>query len=140
MYVVPLSHLGFAFGHVCVGLDHAFYDLCCDVIPPLDTIVSSPIAFRVPVARDAVAAAGWTIVGNVPPSGELAKPGVYRHQPVGSPTAYRYSAGATSLADESKLDHLEPLATWFSHHIEQRLRDHFNGVPNETARLLKRPR
>jgi hypothetical protein len=58
VFVIPLGNLGLAFGRICAGLDHAYYELLATVAPPLDDIVKRPIIFRVPVARDAIAAGG----------------------------------------------------------------------------------
>jgi hypothetical protein len=71
-------------------------------------------------------------------SGELAQPGVYRHQPVGSKQAFRYSSGKSFPASAVEVAPLEALATWFSMHIEQRLRNHFLNLPDPTVESLRR--
>ena len=134
VFAIALGELGFAFGRICAGGDHAYYDVLAVNVPPLDEIVNRPIIFRVPVARDALAAGGWRILGNVPLGGDLARPAVYRHQPVGSKQAFRYSAGTSVAASAAEVAPLETLATWFSMHIEQRLRNHFANRPDSAVK------
>lgn len=127
MLAVPLGDGRYGFGQVCVGLEQAYFDLVARQIPTLEAIVSSPVAFRVLVASDAVAAGGWKVLGNTAVRPELSNPGVYRHRPVGSASVYRYSAGVSAEASEEEVAGLEVFAVWFSMHIEERLRCHFAG-------------
>jgi hypothetical protein len=140
VYAVPLGDLGFGFGRICASFDHAYYDVLANELLSLDEIVRQPIIFRVSVARDAIAAGGWQILGNVPLSRELALPGVYRHQPVGSVQAFRHSAGQSVPASTEELAPLEALATWFPMHIEGRLRNHFLNLPDPTVESLRHAR
>ena len=137
VFAVPLGDLGFGFGRICAGFDHAYYDVRADDLLPLDEIVSRPTIFRVLAARDAIAADGWQILGNVPLSAELALPGVYRHQPVGSAQAFRYSSGQSVPASTEELAPLEAFAIWFSMHVEKRLRNHFLNQPDPTVESLR---
>lgn len=140
VYAIQLSDGMYAFGQVCEGGDFAFFDFKSSAIPESAAIVDHAVAFRVPVAVDAPIAGGWQLVGSTPLHGFLAERGRYKHQPVGSPQVFIYSAGKSEPAAEREAERLEVLATWFSSHVVQRLEDHFAGRPNKYALSLERKR
>lgn len=68
--------------------------------------------------------------------GSLALRGRYRHRPVGSAQVFLYTAGRSVPAALDEVRDLEVLATWSSHHIEQRLEDYFAGQPSKYTQAL----
>lgn len=138
VYSIKLRNGEYAFGQVCAGGDYAFFDLkLVEPSPPIETVINSPVAFRVPVAADAAVIGGWQLIGVALPLGTLAFRGQYRHRPVGSQQVFLYTEGRSSPATEDEVKDLEVLATWFSNHVESRLEDHFAGRPNEFAQSLE---
>ena len=48
-----------------------------------------------------------------------------------------YHCGIEWPASPSEIEGLECAAMWEPHHVEERLRDHFAGIPNATCLALK---
>jgi Immunity protein 26 len=102
-----------------------------------------PILFTLMVMNHAVISGRWTIVGEsdipdnlkVPPkfckedlvSGEKS---IYQEIPELAP---HYERPATP----DECDGLEAAAVWEAQHVEDRLRDHFAGVPNKWVQQLR---
>ena len=108
------------------------------MIPPLETLASSPIIFRVPLVSDAAKRGGWTVLGNVPLIGLLGVPAAYRNQPVGSNQLYIIVGNARNRATYDEVKDLEAMSWWFEHQVVRRLNDHFNGTKNQDAEILRR--
>lgn len=140
VFAIPLGDDKYGFGQVCRGLDHAYFDLQSNIIPPLPEVVSGPVVFRVPVGKHTIRAGGWKILGNLPLVGPLAEYQAYRNQPVGSNQLYICRAGQFTQATLDEVRHLEALAFWFPMHIVERLRDHLAGRPNSTSEFFKKIR
>ncbi len=138
VFAVDLGALGYAFGILAAGNDVAFLDLLRPEIPDLATISASKVLFRTYVAKDGLASGQWKIVGSIPLKDELQEPAGYRNQPVGSNKLFIYKAKQTMPASFDEAKDLEPLVTWFTSHIEERLRDHFEGRSNKAFEFLNR--
>jgi hypothetical protein len=96
------------------------------------------LAFRVPLARDALKAGGWSVIGNVKLKGACAQLSGYAHRPVASDHFYIWSGGEQRPATAEECKGLEPAATWFSMHVQERLEDYFAGRPNIQSQAMRR--
>jgi hypothetical protein len=137
VFAIPLGEGSYGFGQVAHTGDWAFFEFRAQVIPPLEQIVSHPVAFRVPTVSQAAAQGGWTFVGNRPPEGTLATPSAYLNQPVGSNQLYVIVGNQRMPATYEQAKGLEAMAWWFEHQVVQRLKDHFAGRPNREAQVTR---
>ncbi len=138
VFAIPLKPSGYPFGLVCTGKDFAFFNFRSDSASPPKELQNLPLAFRVPVAKDAPKTGGWTVIDSVGLQGDYAQPGRYLHKPVGSAQCYIYSNGKEAAASLEECDRLEVLSTWFSFHVQERLEDYFAGRENRYVLAIKR--
>jgi hypothetical protein len=131
--------LGHAYGVLATGNDVAFYDVLAPSTPSLDLLMTQRIAFRVYVVQKGGPFFGqWKHIGSTSLTGDLLEPSKYRNQPVGSNDLFVYQAGKFTSAAYDEVKDLEPFVIWFPMHIEERLRDHFEGRPNQAFEFLNR--
>lgn len=107
------------------------------------SIANLPVAFTIMVMNDAITSGRWEVVGQtdiperlkvVPKfckqdqlSGQLS---IYHEVPDLAPHYER-------PARPGECDGLEAAAVWEAEHVEDRLRDHFAGTPNQWVEQLK---
>ncbi|MFD2232105.1 Imm26 family immunity protein [Alkalimarinus sediminis] len=94
-------------------------------------IVLQPILFRVSANSDAILDGHWLKIGKAKISKELSKPIPRYIQDALSPDKYEiYERGVTRKATRDECLGLECVAVWAVNHVTDRVRDHYNGVPN----------
>jgi hypothetical protein len=139
VFRVDLKDGYYAFGQVIREMNWAFFDLHTkDPNPPLGTIVSSPVLFKIGVYTNVIKHKIWEVIGICPPREELLK----------EENTYMYDAllrsyiifkpiigGAPGICERvpaiwEECKNLEREAVWPAGSVEQRLRDHFAGRPN----------
>lgn len=109
----------------------AFYDMKAISVPSIETIIASPILFKVWVMNDAVTSGRWPIVGKVHLDTKLREaPKFFKQDPVTKALSIYYQ-GVETPATRAECEKLECAAVWSAEHIEDRLRDYFAGVPNQ---------
>lgn len=108
----------------------AFYDFGTKINLDLGEIVKKNIAFRIPVTNHSIKSGEWKILGNLPLSEEIKiAPIFFREDAIsGEYSLYRDDVETPCLKEECI--GLERAAVWDPEHIEDRLRDHYAGVPN----------
>lgn len=93
--------------------------------------------FTVWVTNDAVTSGRWPVIGNVSLSPELeVAPKFFKQDPI-SKTFSIYHQGQETSASLAECGNLERAAVWEPSHIEDRLRDHYLGIPNQWVESLK---
>ncbi|MBL1082071.1 immunity 26/phosphotriesterase HocA family protein [Streptomyces actinomycinicus] len=136
-----------AFGRQLTGLCVEFYDLVGRPGAPVDLIeiVAAPVAFKIWVMDSAFRRrSGWELLDVVPLTREeQAVVHVFSKQdPLsGSVTVHRVDpvtrAGRETPSTLEEGRKLERAAVWAPEHIEDRLRDHFDGRPNKWVESLR---
>ncbi len=123
------------------GVDMAFFDSRSTMDLVIEEIVGRPVLFRLAVHKSAFNTGRWPKVGfaSVPESlvGRVPR---FRQDAINGRLSISEDGGVTFRAatlDECR--NLERLAVWEPEHIEDRLRDHYAGVPNKWVESL-RPR
>ena len=112
----------------------------------LDELSRTPIAFRIPVMNAAVNNRRWKVVGRLPLSPEEERE-IYRcfkqDSISGALTVFWVDPVSEAEHEEpasiEECAGLEAAAVWSANHVEDRLRDHFDGRPNAWVESL-RPR
>jgi hypothetical protein len=109
---------------------------------PLSRVPHLPVLFRIWVHDDAIKKAFWPVIGNQPLTTEnAAEPFFYKQDAVtGALSLYHSNFADTGWerpASATECEGLECAAVWDPLHVEDRLRDHYNGRPNEWFESLK---
>jgi len=123
----------------------AFYDALFEASdnPSMKEIIGLPVVFKINVMNSAVTGGRWPIIGradltrdlqNVPMfcKQDIITGDLYIYQEVPELAPY-YERPATAKECES----LEAAAVWDAEHVEDRLRDHFAGLPNKWVEQLR---
>jgi hypothetical protein len=104
--------------------------------------IALPVLFRIWVHNDAVKKGIWEVIGNLPLAPRNAvEPFFYKQDAVtGTLSLYHSSFADTGWerpASATDCDGLECAAVWDAEHVEDRLRDHYAGRPNEWVESLR---
>lgn len=135
---IPLGRDDFGYGIVLRKPLMAFFDLRTNKRPTIDEIVSRPIVWRIWVMNYAVIKGNWKIVGNVPLSPALREEVLFVNKDaISGELRIHHQDGTEAPATQDECEDLERAAVWDPEHVEDRLRDHFNGVPNKWAESMK---
>lgn len=129
----------FSFARVLREPMIAFYGLRVESIPDIETILSTPILFKVPVMNYAVTSGQWEVIGSRPLEPDLLTITYFWKYDV---IAEKYSISndvddKEVPATKEECQGLERAAVWEPENVEDRLRDHFAGVPNIWVESLK---
>ena len=110
----------------------------------VEDLAPGPVAFRVPVMNESVNSRRWKVIGQV----ELTSTETeqihtfYKQDPISGVLTLFWTDPDTGQSHErpatvTECEGLEAAAVWSSNHIEDRLRDHFAGLPNKWVKLLR---
>lgn len=114
----------------------AFYELHSVEERPIDEIARSRVMFKLAVMNRAITNGRWRVIGNLPLEEELRLPiETFKQDPI-SKRLYIYVNGIETPAAREDCEGLERAAVWDPDHVEDRLRDHFAGVPNKWVESL----
>ncbi|AYC99702.1 Imm26 family immunity protein [Neorhizobium sp. NCHU2750] len=112
----------------------AFLDGISEHGEPVQDVQDRGVLFKLWVMDRAAKSGRWPIVGTVEPSAVSALDGaVFFKQDLiaGSITAYDTKVSTESPLSFEDADRLECAAVWSAEHVEDRLRDHVNGISNK---------
>jgi hypothetical protein len=134
---ISLENGSFAYGRILDEPLMSFYDLSTRTEVSLSEILGSPVLFRVWVMNQAVKRPTWEIIGSEPLDDNLkSKPTFFKYDR--RDKAFSLYRDSTDIpATRAQCIGLECAAVWNPEHIEDRLRDHFDGRPNKWVELLK---
>lgn len=136
---VDLAHGIFGYGRVLPEPLMAFYDLRSTEPLTVTEIVGSPVLFLVSVMYRAIKSEQWEVIGNCPLEERLTiKPRFFMHDMFSKKYSIYFEGKIIPAFREDCLG-LERAAVWEAAHIEDRLRNHFAGVPDPTTQSLKLP-
>jgi hypothetical protein len=120
-----------------------FFDLKMDKSlsdKELDTLMSAPVLFFASVYNDAITKGRWLKVGNLPIRDEFKSVPVKFIQDSLKPEKFELydpNTGETKPSTYKECKDLECAAVWEAEHVEDRLRDHYNNIPNKWVESLK---
>jgi hypothetical protein len=109
---------------------------------PLERVSRLPVLFRLTVMNYAVTRGIWPVIGHHPLAADNAEePFFYQQDAISGRLAlYHSSFSDTNYerpASLAECEGLECAAVWEPEHVEDRLRDYYNGRPNEWVESLK---
>lgn len=137
--LIPLGDGSHGYGQMLVDPEYAFFDVrTTDEIAP-EEVVRHPVLFRLWVMRSAHSQGRWVKVGNAAMSESLKKPVRRFNQDALKPEIIRltYDGFDGPLGTIEDCEDLECAAIWDPEHVEDRLRDHFAGIPNKWVECLR---
>ena len=136
---IPLGDGCYAFAQLLDLPELAFFDLKSDrVIDPAEA-TRYPVLFRLWVMVYALSKGRWPKIGRAEIPNHLAEP-VYRYKqdPIDpDQICLTYDGGDGPRVSVEACAGLECAAVWDPDHVEDRLRDHFMGLPNKWALSLR---
>jgi hypothetical protein len=139
---IELGDGSFAFARALEVPLKVFYTIRSATRVPIDQIVRQPVAFKIWAReKEGLQSGKWRIEGNIALSHEERQPVPFFKQDILDPTSIAIymsnSHGEETPAAWEEIQGLESVAVWESHHVEDRLRDHFAGRQNKWGESLK---
>jgi hypothetical protein len=131
IFQVPLRDGTFGYGQT-TSYNCAFFDLRDQgEVEDLKSIIQKPILFRVGVANYAITEGIWPVVGILPVADFLEEEEDPFTFDIRKKQYLIWKSGTERIpATPEEIYNLECFASWDPEHIEQRLKDHFEGRPN----------
>jgi hypothetical protein len=124
-----------------INADILFFDVYTDKkISDLNILKDKKPLFFLGVYNNAITDGRWKKVGSLPIKEE------YKHTPMKfiqdalNPDKfeiYNPNTGETVPATKKQIENLECAAVWDAEHVESRIRDYYNGVPNIWVEQMK---
>lgn len=135
---IPLGDGHRTFARILKNPLVAFYDIKTEQNPPIDFIISKPIAFKVWVMNHAVTNGIWPIIGTKPLTPDLEKyPTFFKRDPISGKLSIYNEGGREKPATFEECSGLECAAVWDAKHLIDRLNDHFSKKPNKWVESMK---
>ncbi|MCU0493043.1 MAG: immunity 26/phosphotriesterase HocA family protein [Chloroflexaceae bacterium] len=140
---IALSNTLFGYGQMLDAPEYAFFDLCDAGASAPAGVAARPVIFRLWVMRYAHGSGRWQKIGIAPLQPMLEAPVLRFNQDPLKPEhielGYDGTSGRLVTPEEAML--YERAAVWEPEHVEDRLRDYFDGKPNkwEESLRLRRP-
>ncbi len=129
---IPLGEGGHAYGQMLDFPEYAFFDsLSKEDLAP-EVAASRPVLCRLWVHVSAHSKGRWLKLGTAPILEELKKPVPRWNQDALRPQDIRltYDGCEGPLVTAAECEGRERAAVWDANHVEDRLRDHFAGIPH----------
>jgi hypothetical protein len=126
----------FAFARVLNEPLMAFYDFFGNLEYGDNSVIKSPVLFKIWVMNDAISSGRWEVIGNKPLEADLlVVPDFFKVDPINKSLSI-YRNGIDIPATVAQCEGLERAAVWSATHVESRLRDYFDGIPNKWTSSL----
>lgn len=135
---VPLGDGTLCFALTLPEADFAFFDVrLTEPLLPSELLLK-PILFRVAVHKSAYNKGRWLKVGKLEVPNKLLEAVPMFIQDALHPERFEiYRGGVIRSATREECEGLERAAVWDPDHIEDRLRDHYAGIPNKWVESLR---
>ncbi|MBM9549246.1 immunity 26/phosphotriesterase HocA family protein [Leptospira sp. 201903074] len=138
---IDLGRGDYCFAQILKVASYAFYDIKTkDKDIPVAEIQKRPVLFVCAVYDYAVTEGHWEKIGKVDKGFEITEFPMKFIQDELNPKKfelYNPVTGEITPASRKECEGLERAAVWKPEHVEDRLRDHFNGIPNQWVKSLK---
>ena len=120
----------------------AFFDIYTknSELEDLSILLKKPVLFIVEVYNDVISTGLWLKVGKLPIREDLKILPMKCMQDALDETRfelYNPNTGEVTKATKEECEGLEVSAVWEAHAVEERIRDHYNGVPNFWVESMK---
>ena len=134
---IKLKNGKFCFARVLKEPLMAFYDKIWDNTPELREILESKVLFKVWVMENAITSGRWPVIGSADIEKYLDKPvEFFKIDPI-SKKYFIYINGEETASTKEECEGLERAAVWEPEHVEDRLMDYHDGLPNKWVKSLR---
>ena len=141
IHEINIDNEYFIYTQVLENASYAFFDFNTkDSLADLKVLNDVSILFIIAVYDSVVKSGHWLKVGKLPIREELKNLPLKFIQDSINPTnfdLYNPNTGEITKATKNECLGLECAAVWAANHVESRIRDHYNGVPNAELESLK---
>jgi hypothetical protein len=124
-----------------INADILFFDIYTDKkISDLNILKNKKPLFFLGVYNNTITDGRWKKVGSLPIKDEYKYTPMKFIQDALNPDKfeiYNPNTGETVPATKKQIENLECAAVWDAEHVESRIRDYYNGVPNIWAEQMK---
>ncbi len=134
---IPLQDGRVAYGRVLTSPLVAIYDYVSLAKVDIESIISRPVKYILPVMANAVASDRWPVIGHSDLEEDLTKPVRFFQQHRVTGKLSIYIDGEEIPATIADCIGLERNAVWDAEHVEDRILDEINGRPNKWVDSLK---
>ena len=135
---IDLGEGTFGFARVLNEPLMAFYDLNVGVpVLAVGQVIARPVLWRLWVVNHAVTKGRWKVIGHASLEEWLREEPTFFKQDSITSKLSLYRGETESPATLEQCRHLERAAVWDPEHVEDRLRDHFNGRLNKWVESLR---
>ncbi|NML35505.1 immunity 26/phosphotriesterase HocA family protein [Paraburkholderia antibiotica] len=137
--MIDLGNESFGYGRVLLEPTMAFYDLRSREMVAAREVVKAPVLFTIWVLNKAIKSEKWEVIGNLPLEDHLKAEPKFFKQDMLSKKFFIYDDVKNIPATREDCIGLERASVWEANHVEDRLRDHFDDVPNKWVESMKLP-
>ena len=137
LLLIRLADRSYCYGRVLPEPLMAFYDLNSQDKLPTELVKAAPILFKVWVMNHAITDGRWLYLHSWPLEAEFLSPSEFFKQDSISGAICKYVDSKEIPASVEECSGLERAAVWDPEHVEERLADHFAGVPNKWVEALR---
>jgi len=135
---VPFDERWHTYAQTLKDADFAFFDCKTDQQMAVEDIILRPVLFREAVHKSAWTTGRCKRIGKAPLSPELELPVPKFIQDALRPDQFEiYVSGRIRPATRKECEGLQRCSVWEPNHIEDRLRDHYAGIPNKWVESLR---
>ncbi|MBC3809744.1 hypothetical protein H8K52_20635 [Undibacterium seohonense] len=135
--IIPIDDF-FIHAQVLPEVDMVFFNTKGKTNLTPDEIVNTQVLFREAVNDDAIRDGRWLKAGKASISKENSQPLPKFIQDALNPTKFEiYVGGVIRSAKREECLNLQRCAVWAVNHIEDRIRDYYNGMPNKWVEQMR---
>jgi hypothetical protein len=136
---VPVDETYHTYARIVNKLIYAFYDFkTTSETPDLESVENADVLFKLIVNESAINSLGWKIIGVKELPENLKLPVSFFKQEIGNHNDCSIiTDDHIKKVDPTECAGLERLAVWNHIHVEQRLKDYYNGVLNAYTHALR---
>ena len=142
IFTIPLPNRLFGYGRILEKSNIAVYDYFTTTVEnEIYSIVKKPVLFIISIYDDIIKKGEWKIIGKESLDEYLKIIPMKFIQDALSPnnfSLYNPNTGEIIQTTKERCVGLERSSVWDSNHVEQRILDHINGVPNQWLERNKR--
>lgn len=130
---IPLADDLHSYARVLPHAVYAFYDIATEKELALKEIARCPVLFVVAVMDYAIKSGRWVSIGNLPLEKHLQANYTFFIQDPLDPESFQiyFQSGEVKPATRRECARLERASVWDPEHVESRILDHRNKIPNK---------
>ncbi len=141
IFEINIDNQYHVYGQILEKANYAFFDYKAKYkLSEFSILEKVPVLFILAVYNDVITQGHWLKVGKLSIRDDLKILPMKFIQDALHPAIfelYNPNTGEITPTKKDQIEGLECAAVWDSNHVEDRIRDHYNGVPNVWANQLR---